>query len=192
MWQVFGSLEKNHDQETIIILYTDSLLNYNGPIHFQLFRYLRCVRTSVNEDAAFINSTIWAEMKKATTYRVDVKLNHDGVIDETQCECAVGQGPDAHCKHVGTVLYSLVRFTLDSTVLTELTCTQVISEFMDYYSCLLFPVSCIICPFPKHHSVCDYRLLAILTGLWNFAIAPSTLDISQFGIIVLFLIGRGH
>ncbi|KAK4318801.1 hypothetical protein Pmani_010224 [Petrolisthes manimaculis] len=43
-------------------------------------------------------------MKKTVSYKVDTSLTKDGVVSESQCECAAGQGPAAHCKHVITAL----------------------------------------------------------------------------------------
>lgn len=48
-----------------------------------------------------------------------------GVVLESQCECGAGQGPLAHCKHVGLLLYGFTKFFVDDEILTEITCTQV-------------------------------------------------------------------
>jgi len=76
-----------------------------------------------------IGSVVWAEMKKQTSYKVDISLDTHGVVHEAQCECGAGQGPTAHCKHVTTVLYALHRLSVDGSVLTEQTCTQVLQTF---------------------------------------------------------------
>lgn len=81
-------------------------------------------------DLVHVTADVWAEMKKACSYKVDVSVTEDGVIHECQCECASGQGPAAHCKHVDTVLYALVLFCEDGELLTELTCTQVSQKYM--------------------------------------------------------------
>lgn len=73
---------------------------------------------------AYFSATVWAEMKKSVAYRTDFSLK-DGVIHESQCECGAGQGPSAHCKHVGATIYGVNRFATDGYVLTEQTCTQV-------------------------------------------------------------------
>ena len=57
-------------------------------------------------------------------YEVDVAVDKDGAILECQCECAVGTGPDAHCKHMQCVLYGLVYFAAIHEVVTKETCTQ--------------------------------------------------------------------
>ena len=36
-----------------------------------------------------------------------------------------GQGPAAHCKHVGLLLHGYSRLFADGEIVTELTCTQV-------------------------------------------------------------------
>ena len=78
-----------------------------------------------NNQDVFVSSVVWAEMRKVTCYKVDIAINTDAVVQETQCECAVGTGPTAHCKHVAAVLFGLSRFCRSGDILTELTCTQV-------------------------------------------------------------------
>lgn len=77
------------------------------------------------QGVSFFSGCVWAEMKKTVSYKVDLAVNSHGVIEEAQCECAVGQGPTAHCKHVGCVLYGLIQFSSKQELLTEQTCTQV-------------------------------------------------------------------
>lgn len=83
------------------------------------------MRHSKDKDLTFVTAVIWAEMKKSTCYKVDVCIDSNGVVKETQCECAVGQGPSAHCKHVGCVLFALTIYCSSGCLLTEVTCTQV-------------------------------------------------------------------
>ena len=92
-------------------------------------RYVRFVRVSHSNNVYFIGSVVWAEMKKKTCYKVDISLDDHGVVCEAQCECGAGQGPSAHCKHVTTTLYALHRLTIDGSLVTELTCTQVLQTF---------------------------------------------------------------
>ena len=72
-----------------------------------------------------MSAAVWAEMKKETAYKVDVSFNSDAVVQEAQCECGAGRGPNAHCKHVAAVLYGPSCYVKTGDVLTELTCTQV-------------------------------------------------------------------
>ena len=72
----------------------------------------------------YFHGVMWAEMRKSVSYKVDISVR-DGTISEAQCECAAGQGPLAHCKHVGTVLFSLHMFQLKRELFWEETCTQV-------------------------------------------------------------------
>ena len=53
----------------------------------------------------FIGSIMWTEMKKSTSYQVDIALDQHDIVEAAQCECGAGQGPTAHCKHVLTLLY---------------------------------------------------------------------------------------
>jgi uncharacterized Zn finger protein len=73
----------------------------------------------------FFSGSVWAEMKKSVSYKVDISLDSNQVVIEAQCECAVGQGPSAHCKHVACLLYGVHSFSNSGQLLTEQTCTQV-------------------------------------------------------------------
>lgn len=69
-------------------------------------------------------------MRKAVQYKVDIYVEENGVISEAQCECGAGQGPSAHCKHVGAVLYAVHKFATDGSYLfNEVTCTQRLQTF---------------------------------------------------------------
>jgi hypothetical protein len=105
------------------------LIHYTNILH--ILRFLHCLRAAFDESGnTFVSSIVWAEMKKAASYRVDVSFDRDGVIQESQCECGAGQGPTAHCKHVGAILYAVTCFCETGHVLTELTCTQVVNTLV--------------------------------------------------------------
>ncbi|XP_038047676.1 uncharacterized protein LOC119721790 [Patiria miniata] len=72
-------------------------------------RFLLSLRHSSEGDHIYIAARVAAEMKKTLVYKVDVKLDKYGVVQETQCECSVGIGPNAHCKHVGLALFALTK-----------------------------------------------------------------------------------
>lgn len=78
-----------------------------------------------HQGATYFSASVWAEMKKSVSYHVDIHVDDHSVIAEAQCECSAGQGPSAHCKHIGTVLYGIHQFHTNRTLLTETTCTQV-------------------------------------------------------------------
>ena len=52
-----------------------------------------------SSETHFVKASIRAEMKKSTSYEVDVSLDADGVVQEAQCEC----GASMDCKHVAAV-----------------------------------------------------------------------------------------
>jgi len=109
-------------------------VSYHQGIYFtkRKLRYLRFVRATEGPDGnghTFFTSVVWAEMKKAASYKVDICMNQDAVVQETQCKCGAGQGPTAHCQHVAAVLYGLTVFCQEGSMLTELTCTQVLQTF---------------------------------------------------------------
>ncbi len=67
-------------------------------------------------------------MKKNIIYCVDV-VSKEGVIVECQCECGVGMGPSAHCKHVQVVLCALLDFCSSKSFYSYQTCTQQLQTF---------------------------------------------------------------
>ena len=92
-------------------------------------RFLTCVRLAIHDEQYFVLGRIAAEMKKKVTYKVDIVVDRNGAIQECQCECAVGMGPDAHCKHVQCVLVALMTFSAGGNILTAQTCTQRLQTF---------------------------------------------------------------
>ena len=68
-------------------------------------------------------------MRKDVSYVVDVKVCETGYIQETQCECAAGVCPTAHCKHARAVLFSLHKFTVSGKLNLKMTCTQKLQTF---------------------------------------------------------------
>ena len=53
----------------------------------------------------FVSAVVWAEVRKSASYKVDVSMNNDAMVQEA--ECRAGLGPTAHCKHVAAVLFGL-------------------------------------------------------------------------------------
>lgn len=102
-------------------------------------RYIRFIRLS-GANPYYFTSQVWAEMKKSVAYKVDIKLDLNNVVEEAQCECGAGQGPAAHCKHVGACLFALTRLKTDGiTYISEMSCTQVhlLLNFSKFFSHIL-------------------------------------------------------
>ena len=114
-------------QEKAKSLYNDGFLMYA--------RY-------ANDNSTFIHSKCHAEMKKSTTYFTDIKLDRDGVVEEAQCDCGAGMGPDAHCKHVQTVLWGILKWASTGEIKTEETCTQRLQTFHKAKKFKGSPVKC--------------------------------------------------
>lgn len=92
-------------------------------------RFLLYVRSATRDGTLFLKGSCAAEMKKSVCYCVDVVVDKEGVIEECQCECAVGTGPTAHCKHVQCLLYGLTLFGKSGQFVTHRTCTQKLQTF---------------------------------------------------------------
>ena len=78
----------------------------------------------------FVRAKWQAQMKSGVSNIVDVELDNDGMVCTTRCECAVGMGPVAHCKHVCTVLYGLTVYVTEGGLKAIKTCTQILQQFM--------------------------------------------------------------
>ena len=81
-----------------------------------LYRYMRWLRLSQSDNRDFLSATVWAEMRKSVSYKVDISVDQFGVVVEAQCECGAGQGPTAHCKHVACTLHSAQQFASSGQV----------------------------------------------------------------------------
>lgn len=92
-------------------------------------KYLSFVRICNKGRKTYIHAECHAEMKKSVAYKLDIILESDGVISECQCECTVGSGPSAHCKHVCACLYGLCLFGDGKPIITQETCTQKLQTF---------------------------------------------------------------
>lgn len=90
---------------------------------------MKYLRLATYRDVYYIRSECRAEMKRHCSYKIDICVDQDGAIVECQCECAAGQGPSGHCKHICTVLYALHMFSATGEISTERTCTQKLQTF---------------------------------------------------------------
>ena len=78
----------------------------------------------------YYKAQVWAEMRKSVCYTVDLLINDKAIVEESQCECGAGQGPNAQCKHIGAVLFALHMFpTHKAEFISEVTCTQKLQSF---------------------------------------------------------------
>ena len=73
------------------------------------------------------DSTLCVEKRKSTVYLLDVMVDSCGIVQESQCDCAAGMGPEAHCKHVCVVLITLTR--VKGGIICLETCTQELQTF---------------------------------------------------------------
>ena len=92
----------------------------------RFLRYLRSAKSG--ENMCFVGQCR-AEMKKSVSYIVHLLQDPEGDVLESQCECAAGMGPKAHCKHIQVVLLGLVDISEGKVPLLELSCTDVIQTF---------------------------------------------------------------
>ena len=135
-------------------------------------RYLRYARVAQWNNMSYIKSSVWAEMKKHTSYNVDVCLDKHGIVQEAQCECGAGQGPSAHCKHVITVIFGLQKLCSNKILLTEQTCTQVLQTFHQAKPYTGAPMSTDdLHDLRKHHYIYDPRPPAASTTYQSLGIS---------------------
>ncbi|KAK2163557.1 hypothetical protein LSH36_77g01071 [Paralvinella palmiformis] len=58
--------------------------------------FLRSIRLASQKENIYICGRVSAEMYKKCIYNVDIQLDSLGVVQQCQCECAAGMGPEAH------------------------------------------------------------------------------------------------
>ena len=75
------------------------------------------------------DSCVLSMCDQSCTYYVDVQLHPDGQVVESQCECAVGIGPTALCKHVAVTLIALCHHSEGKTIKAQETCTHQLQSF---------------------------------------------------------------
>ncbi|KAK6171765.1 hypothetical protein SNE40_018198 [Patella caerulea] len=92
-------------------------------------KFLKYIKMVQQSSLTFFKSQCKAQMKKHVTYNIDISINSHGRVEECQCDCGAGMGPEAHCKHVNAVLYALFKFSTSGVIMTEETCTQQFQTF---------------------------------------------------------------
>jgi hypothetical protein len=116
---------------------TDYLARYDKQLDKQIQRFysertIRYFRMSLDNETTYIASSCYVEYKKDISYEIDILFDKTGAITEAQCECPAGEGPDAHCKHVCTVVYGAITFAKKNEIKAEQTCTEKLQSF---YKC---------------------------------------------------------
>ena len=76
----------------------------------------------------YINAQVRASMK-STGYTVDIKLHNNGTVEESQCECLAGMGPDSACDHRVIALFGLCEHSNGEAIISEETCTERLQTF---------------------------------------------------------------
>lgn len=87
------------------------------------------MRFCKKDETTFLRTQCRAKMRRTTTYDMDLSLDKHGNILETQCECAAGMGPYAHCKHIRAAFLPLLDYVSGKSMKLELTCTETVQSF---------------------------------------------------------------
>jgi hypothetical protein len=92
-------------------------------------RLLVTARYSSDGTYTYLRGQCKASMK-SLTYVVDLKVSHEGSIEECHCECAAGSGTEASCKHVAVLLLGAHDIDNKSYILSHQVCTQQLMMFL--------------------------------------------------------------
>ncbi|RUS84743.1 hypothetical protein EGW08_007485 [Elysia chlorotica] len=92
-------------------------------------QHLNFIRSASESDITYVKAQVRASMKRLI-YNVDVSICGNGGVKETQCECAVGMGPTAICKHVAVVLLGLVDHALCVEIQDDYVPVQAPDQFL--------------------------------------------------------------
>lgn len=103
----------------------------NRPKAVKLYneKYLLSLRTAVFNNETYIRARVLSEFTKSLVYTIDIKVSASRFILCTQCECADGKGPNAHCKHILIVIEGLKDFLITRTYKIRSTCTDKLQTF---------------------------------------------------------------
>ncbi|XP_074096814.1 uncharacterized protein LOC141526002 [Cotesia typhae] len=92
-------------------------------------RYLLHARIAQSNSSIFIQGHCLAQMKKSVQYKCDIQMSNTGFMEGTHCECAVGGGDTAHCKHVAVLLWAMEEMGRDKKITLRTVCTQKLQSF---------------------------------------------------------------
>lgn len=62
---------------------------------------------AMENDICYFTGQCKASMKKAISYNMTVHVSLYGSIEGCQCDCSLGEPPNAHCKHVVELLLAV-------------------------------------------------------------------------------------
>ncbi|XP_014678575.1 PREDICTED: uncharacterized protein LOC106818373, partial [Priapulus caudatus] len=69
-------------------------------------------------------------MRKKISYSYKICLNgRNGEVQNSQCECPAGKGPNATCKHIESVLLMIQKFVETGQLDVERSCTEGLQTF---------------------------------------------------------------
>ena len=68
-------------------------------------------------------------MKTCTSYNLKLTLNEQGEVQNSQCECPVGKGVHATCKHVTAILLVLIGLRNLGQLNVKKSCTETLQGF---------------------------------------------------------------
>lgn len=66
---------------------------------------------------------------KQLQYEVNIKISQEGMPEEASCECAAGQGNEAHCKHIAVVLLGAENMVQKKIILLNEVSTSKLQTF---------------------------------------------------------------
>ena len=89
----------------------------------------KIAKTNDNNVCFFLTGIVNKSMRKLS-YNTRVVINVDSIeITATECDCPVGIGPTAACKHVLGMLLMLAHFSKTGELLVQLSCTETLQTF---------------------------------------------------------------
>ncbi|CAK1603844.1 unnamed protein product [Parnassius mnemosyne] len=102
--------------------------NISDAVKLYESRYLLILRSTTFAQDTYLKGFCKASMKQLQ-YEVNIKLNNDGMPEEATCECAAGEGKEAHCKHVAVVLIAAENIVKEKIILLHEVTTSQLQTF---------------------------------------------------------------
>ena len=88
------------------------------------------MRKATNDSGEeFLSARVASKYRKAVFYYVNIKIKNYKAISDTQCECASGRGPTAHCEHVCLVFEAMKDFIKNKCLKLRETSTEKFQSF---------------------------------------------------------------
>lgn len=111
------------------LLYRYSIKSDDGKLLYHLAYVVNVRMAKCDDGNTFLNGRCKSATKKKVHYFVNIKIGQHNMIENTNCECTIGIGSTAHCKHVLAILWAIEHLYRERKIIFHKTCMQNLQSF---------------------------------------------------------------